>query len=99
MRVMVLLKASPESEAGELPSTEILDAMGRYNDELVNAGVILAGGGLRPERDNRDEVLSPAGRRADRERSRARSAAGARGSALDGVNRHGELDRQPARDA
>lgn len=48
MRVMVLVKASPESEAGELPSTEILDAMSRYNDELVHAGVMLAGDGLRP---------------------------------------------------
>lgn len=48
MQVMVLLKASAESEAGVLPSTEILDAMSRYNDELVNAGVILAGGGLLP---------------------------------------------------
>jgi hypothetical protein len=48
MRVMVLVKASPESEAGALPSTEILDAMSRYNDELVNAGVMLAGDGLRP---------------------------------------------------
>ena len=48
MQVMVLLKASAESEAGVLPSTETLDAMSRYNDELVNAGVILAGGGLLP---------------------------------------------------
>jgi hypothetical protein len=45
---MVLVKASPESEAGELPSTELLDTMSRYNDELVNAGVLLAGDGLRP---------------------------------------------------
>ena len=48
MRVMVLFKATPESEAGELPSTEILDAMSRYNDELIGAGVLLAGDGLRP---------------------------------------------------
>jgi hypothetical protein len=48
MRVMVLVKANAESEAGELPSTELLDAMSRYNDELVNAGVLLAGDGLRP---------------------------------------------------
>jgi hypothetical protein len=48
MRVMVLFKATPESEAGELPSTEILDAMSRYNDELISAGVMLAGDGLRP---------------------------------------------------
>lgn len=48
MRVMVLVKASAESEAGTLPSTEVLDAMSRFNDELVNAGVLLAGDGLRP---------------------------------------------------
>ncbi len=48
MRVMVLVKASPESEAGALPSTEVLEAMTRFNDELVNAGVLLAGDGLRP---------------------------------------------------
>jgi hypothetical protein len=45
---MILVKASPESEAGELPSTEILDAMSRFNDELIGAGVMLAGDGLRP---------------------------------------------------
>ncbi|MDQ3889370.1 MAG: YciI family protein [Actinomycetota bacterium] len=48
MRVMVLVKASPESEAGEMPSTEILAAMGKYNEELVKAGVMLAGEGLHP---------------------------------------------------
>ena len=48
MRVMVLVKASPESEAGQMPSTEILAAMGRYNEDLVKAGVMLAGEGLAP---------------------------------------------------
>ena len=48
MRVMVLVKASPESEAGEMPSTELLAAMGKYNEELVRAGVMLAGEGLAP---------------------------------------------------
>ena len=48
MRVMVIVKASPESEAGELPSREILDAMGKYNEELVKAGVMLDGDGLKP---------------------------------------------------
>jgi hypothetical protein len=51
MRVMVLVKASPESEAGALPSTEVLDAMSRFNDELVNAGVLLAADRrIRPQR-------------------------------------------------
>jgi hypothetical protein len=48
MRVMVIIKANPESEAGEMPSTEQLTAMGAYNEELVKAGVMLAGEGLHP---------------------------------------------------
>jgi hypothetical protein len=48
MRVMVLVKASAESEAGEMPSTELLEEMGRYNEELAKAGVMLAGEGLHP---------------------------------------------------
>ena len=48
MRVMVIVKATPESEAGHLPSTELLEAMGKYNEELVKAGIMLAGEGLQP---------------------------------------------------
>jgi len=48
MRFMVIVKASPESEAGVLPSAEILQAMGKYNEQLVKAGVLLAGEGLHP---------------------------------------------------
>src|SRR3954452_10869713 len=48
MRVMVLVKASPESEAGVMPSNEMLTAMGKFNEELVKAGVMLAGEGLHP---------------------------------------------------
>jgi hypothetical protein len=48
MRVMVIVKANPETEAGVLPSEELLAAMGRYNEELVKAGVMLAGEGLHP---------------------------------------------------
>ena len=48
MRVMVMVKATAESEAGVMPSTEQLAAMGRYNEELVKAGVMLAGEGLHP---------------------------------------------------
>ncbi len=48
MRVMVMVKASKQSEAGELPSTELLSAMGKYNEELVKAGIMLAGDGLTP---------------------------------------------------
>ena len=48
MRVMVLVKASAESEAGVMPGTDLLAAMGKYNEELVNVGVMLAGEGLHP---------------------------------------------------
>jgi hypothetical protein len=48
MRVMVLVKATTASETGEMPSTELLEAMGRYNEELVKAGVMVAGEGLHP---------------------------------------------------
>jgi hypothetical protein len=48
MKFMVIVKASKESEAGVMPSREILTAMGKYNEELVKAGVMLAGEGLRP---------------------------------------------------
>jgi hypothetical protein len=48
MRFMVIVKASPESEAGQMPSTELLAAMGKYNEQLVKAGVMQAGEGLYP---------------------------------------------------
>ena len=48
MRFMVLVKASEESEAGVMPSQEALADMGKYNEELANAGVMLAGEGLHP---------------------------------------------------
>ena len=48
MRVMVLVKATVDSEAGALPSTELLEAMGSYNEELVKAGILLSGDGLKP---------------------------------------------------
>jgi hypothetical protein len=51
MRVMVIVKASPESESGALPDERMLTEMGRFNEELVRAGVLLAGEGLRPSAD------------------------------------------------
>ncbi len=48
MRVMVIVKANKDSEAGVMPSREILTAMGKYNEELFKAGVMLAGDGLHP---------------------------------------------------
>ncbi|GAA5080504.1 YciI family protein [Lysobacter panacisoli] len=46
MKFMVIVKATPESEAGQMPSAELLTQMGRYNEELAKAGVMLAGEGL-----------------------------------------------------
>lgn len=48
MRVMVLVKATKDSEAGVMPPTELFQQMGKFNEELVKAGVMLAGEGLRP---------------------------------------------------
>jgi hypothetical protein len=48
MRVMVIVKADKDTEAGIMPSEELLTAMGKYNEELVKAGIMLAGEGLRP---------------------------------------------------
>ena len=47
-RFMLIVKASKDSEAGIMPSTELLDAMGKYNEEMAKAGVMLAGEGLQP---------------------------------------------------
>lgn len=48
MRVIVFVKATDESEAGVMPSTDLLEAMGKYNEDLINAGIMLAGDGLKP---------------------------------------------------
>jgi hypothetical protein len=48
MRFMIIIKASKDSEAGIMPSQELLTAMGNYNEELVKAGILLAGDGLQP---------------------------------------------------
>ncbi|HZE59289.1 MAG TPA: YciI family protein [Burkholderiales bacterium] len=48
MRFMVMVKASKDSEAGKMPSRELLQAMGKYNEELAKAGILLAGEGLHP---------------------------------------------------
>ena len=48
MRFMIIVKASKDSEAGKMPSEELLAAMGKYNEELVKAGIMLAGEGLQP---------------------------------------------------
>jgi hypothetical protein len=50
VKVMILVKATKDSEAGVMPTTELLTAMGQYNEALVKAGVLLAGEGLKPSR-------------------------------------------------
>jgi hypothetical protein len=48
MRVMVIVKATEDSEAGKMPPTELIEAMGKFNEQLVNAGIMLDGDGLKP---------------------------------------------------
>jgi hypothetical protein len=62
MRVMVLVKATRDSEAGVMPRTELLEAMGKYNEQLVNAGVMLAGEGLKPSSQGKRVAFDGAGR-------------------------------------
>lgn len=63
MRVMVIVKASKESEAGELPSKQLLAEMGKFNEELVNAGIMLAGDGLKPSSEGKRVQFSGSSRR------------------------------------
>ena len=58
MKVMVIVKATPESEAGEMPSEQLLTEMGKYNEELVKAGIMLAGEGLHPSSKGKRVVFS-----------------------------------------
>ena len=62
MRVMVLVKATDESEKGILPTAELLEAMGRYNEELVNAGIMLAADGLKPSSQGKRIAFDGPGR-------------------------------------
>ena len=100
MRFMMIVKASKESEAGVMPSEELLTAMGKYNEELVNAGVMRAGEGLHPSAKGARVRFS--GERADRDRravSRDRAAdrglLADRGRVARGGDRLGEALPQP----
>jgi hypothetical protein len=53
MKVMVFVKATADSEAGVMPTPELLSAMGEFNQSLVNAGILLAAEGLKPSRDGK----------------------------------------------
>ena len=59
MRVMVIVKATKASEAGKLPSKELLAAMGKFNEELVKAGIMLDGDGLKPSSKGKRVRFSP----------------------------------------
>lgn len=61
MRFMVFVKANEESEAGVMPSQELIDQMGKYNEELVKAGVLLAGDGLHPSSKGAKVRFGPTG--------------------------------------
>ena len=62
MRFMIIVKASPESERGDMPTTEELTEMGQFNEELVKAGVMLAGEGLHPSSKGKRVRFSGSGR-------------------------------------
>ena len=62
MRVMVLVKATEDSEAGIMPSTELIEAMFAFNEELVNAGVMQAGEGLKPSSQGKRVAFNGADR-------------------------------------
>ncbi|MEO9340736.1 YciI family protein [Mesorhizobium sp. SB112] len=62
MRVAVFVKATKDSETGMLPSTELLEAMGKYNEQLVEAGIMLAGEGLHPSSKGKRIAFDGAGR-------------------------------------
>jgi hypothetical protein len=62
MRVMVLVKATKDSEAGIMPSNELFEAMGKFNDELIKAGVMQAGDGLKPSSQGKRVAFDGASR-------------------------------------
>jgi hypothetical protein len=62
MRVMVIVKATKDSEAGMMPTTEMFAAMGRFNEELVNAGIMKAGDGLKPSSQGKRVAFDGASR-------------------------------------
>lgn len=62
MRVMVLVKATVDSEAGVMPTLDLLEAMGRFNGQLVEAGILLAGEGLKPSSQGKRIAFDGPGR-------------------------------------
>jgi hypothetical protein len=62
MRVMVLVKATKDSEAGLMPSTELFEEMGKFNEALIDAGIMLAGDGLKPSAQGKRVAFDGASR-------------------------------------
>jgi hypothetical protein len=62
MRVMVMVKATKDSEVGAMPTVELFEAMGRFNEELVSAGIMLAGDGLKPSSQGKRVAFNGADR-------------------------------------
>ena len=62
MRVIVFVKATEDSEAGALPSPELIEAMGKYNEELIDAGIMVGGDGLKPSAQGKRIAFDGAGR-------------------------------------
>jgi hypothetical protein len=62
MRVMVMVKATKDSEAGLMPTTELFEAMGKYNEQLANAGIMLAADGLKPSSQGKRVAFDGPGR-------------------------------------
>ena len=62
MRVLVMVKATKDSEAGLMPSTEMLEAMGKFNEQLVNAGILLTADGLKPSSQGKRVAFDGPGR-------------------------------------
>ena len=62
MRVIVLIKSTAHSEAGIMPSTELIDAMGNYNQELAKAGIMRAGEGIKPSSEGKRVAFDGEGR-------------------------------------
>jgi len=62
MRVLVFVKATEDSEQGVMPPSELLEAMGRYNEELVNAGIMVGGDGLKPSKAGKRVAFDGPGR-------------------------------------
>ncbi|MBC7337321.1 MAG: YciI family protein, partial [Clostridia bacterium] len=63
MRVMVMVKATQDSEEGIMPSTELFEQMGKFNEELANAGIMLSGDGLKPSKLGKRVAFDGASRR------------------------------------